>query len=166
MWDPQRLTTLWAFTACYRDSFTYLLISSPAQSLHQYLLMILLWAHGYTRTSLRNLAIVKRQHFTFLEYHFLSNVWNKIFTRFCKSFIAYIINKMPPDFAASVYLTTLKLELRMCRAFPTCHVYTIGVLLEHRWNYKVVFPSHVVNTIANHIFWWEYFSLCLPELIQ
>jgi hypothetical protein len=23
MWDPQRLTTLWAFTACYRDSFTY-----------------------------------------------------------------------------------------------------------------------------------------------
>jgi hypothetical protein len=24
MWDPQRLTTLWAFTACYRDSFTLL----------------------------------------------------------------------------------------------------------------------------------------------
>jgi hypothetical protein len=23
MWDPQRLTTLWAFTACYRDSFTF-----------------------------------------------------------------------------------------------------------------------------------------------
>jgi hypothetical protein len=23
-WDPRRLTTLWAFTACYRDSFTYL----------------------------------------------------------------------------------------------------------------------------------------------
>jgi hypothetical protein len=23
MWDPQRLTTLWVFTACYRDSFTY-----------------------------------------------------------------------------------------------------------------------------------------------
>jgi hypothetical protein len=22
MWEPQRLTTLWAFTACYRDSFT------------------------------------------------------------------------------------------------------------------------------------------------
>jgi hypothetical protein len=21
LWDPQRLTTLWAFTACYRDSF-------------------------------------------------------------------------------------------------------------------------------------------------
>jgi hypothetical protein len=23
MWDPQRLTTLWAFTACYRDSFYF-----------------------------------------------------------------------------------------------------------------------------------------------
>jgi hypothetical protein len=23
MWDPRRLTTLWAFTACYRDSFTH-----------------------------------------------------------------------------------------------------------------------------------------------
>jgi hypothetical protein len=24
MWEPQRLTTLWAFTACYRDGFTLL----------------------------------------------------------------------------------------------------------------------------------------------
>jgi hypothetical protein len=23
MWDPQRLTTLWASTACYRDSFIF-----------------------------------------------------------------------------------------------------------------------------------------------
>jgi hypothetical protein len=23
MWDPQRLTALWASTACYRDSFTF-----------------------------------------------------------------------------------------------------------------------------------------------
>jgi hypothetical protein len=28
MWDPQRLTTLWAFTASYRDSFTLLLHNS------------------------------------------------------------------------------------------------------------------------------------------
>jgi hypothetical protein len=26
MWDPQRLTTLWAFTACNRDSFIYYLL--------------------------------------------------------------------------------------------------------------------------------------------
>jgi hypothetical protein len=23
LWEPRRLTTLWAFTACYMDSFTY-----------------------------------------------------------------------------------------------------------------------------------------------
>jgi hypothetical protein len=23
MWEPRRLTTLWTFTACYRDSFTF-----------------------------------------------------------------------------------------------------------------------------------------------
>jgi hypothetical protein len=23
MWEPRRLTTLWAFMACYRDSFTF-----------------------------------------------------------------------------------------------------------------------------------------------
>jgi hypothetical protein len=31
MWEPRRLTTLWAFTACYRDSFTF--------SLHKLLYM-------------------------------------------------------------------------------------------------------------------------------
>jgi hypothetical protein len=30
MWDPQRLTTLWAFTACYRDSFTYFTLLTSA----------------------------------------------------------------------------------------------------------------------------------------
>jgi hypothetical protein len=24
MWEPQRLTTLWAATTCYRDSFTFI----------------------------------------------------------------------------------------------------------------------------------------------
>jgi hypothetical protein len=28
MWEPLRLTTLWAFTACYRDSFTFFLSST------------------------------------------------------------------------------------------------------------------------------------------
>jgi hypothetical protein len=27
MWEPQRFTTPWAFTACYRDSFTFLPVS-------------------------------------------------------------------------------------------------------------------------------------------
>jgi hypothetical protein len=32
MWDPQRLTTLWAFTACYRDSFTLLTFTNRGSS--------------------------------------------------------------------------------------------------------------------------------------
>jgi hypothetical protein len=27
MWEPRRLTTLWASTACYRDSFTFTTLS-------------------------------------------------------------------------------------------------------------------------------------------
>jgi hypothetical protein len=26
MWEPRRLTTLWAYTACYRDSFTIIFV--------------------------------------------------------------------------------------------------------------------------------------------
>jgi hypothetical protein len=27
MWEPRRLTTLWASTACYRDSFTFTFVA-------------------------------------------------------------------------------------------------------------------------------------------
>jgi hypothetical protein len=29
MWEPQPLTVLWAFMACYRDSFTFFMVHSP-----------------------------------------------------------------------------------------------------------------------------------------
>jgi hypothetical protein len=29
MWEPRRLTTLWASTACYRDSFTFFFYKKP-----------------------------------------------------------------------------------------------------------------------------------------
>jgi hypothetical protein len=32
MWEPLRLTTLWAFTACYRDSFTLPSINSTQEA--------------------------------------------------------------------------------------------------------------------------------------
>jgi hypothetical protein len=39
MWEPRRLTTLWPFTACYRDSFTFLhaniCTSSHLEDVHQ-----------------------------------------------------------------------------------------------------------------------------------
>jgi hypothetical protein len=34
MWEPQRLTTLWACTACYRNSFTFLL---PRKARYMYI---------------------------------------------------------------------------------------------------------------------------------
>jgi hypothetical protein len=33
MWEPRRLTTLWAFTACYRVTFTFLSFRETGQSL-------------------------------------------------------------------------------------------------------------------------------------
>jgi hypothetical protein len=43
MWEPRRLTTLWAFTACYRDSFTYSCqpsITSPLSLSGQSILLV------------------------------------------------------------------------------------------------------------------------------
>jgi hypothetical protein len=44
MWEPRRLTTLWAFMACYRDSFTFFLFNKTDKiqlfankSVHSYL---------------------------------------------------------------------------------------------------------------------------------
>jgi hypothetical protein len=37
MWEPKSHTTLWAFTACYRDSFTFTLRYIPEdKSIHEY----------------------------------------------------------------------------------------------------------------------------------
>jgi hypothetical protein len=33
MWEPQHLTTLWASTACYRDTFTFLYRTIPVSFL-------------------------------------------------------------------------------------------------------------------------------------
>jgi hypothetical protein len=32
MWEPRRLTILWAFTACYRNSFTFLILTKTSRS--------------------------------------------------------------------------------------------------------------------------------------
>jgi hypothetical protein len=42
MWDPQRLTTLWAFMACYRDSFTFTFTFTFTLSLRWIWLLILI----------------------------------------------------------------------------------------------------------------------------
>jgi hypothetical protein len=35
MWDPRPLTPLWAFTACYRDSFTFSLLLRAGLGSHE-----------------------------------------------------------------------------------------------------------------------------------
>jgi hypothetical protein len=36
MWEPRRITTLWAFTACYRDSFTFITVMTMKISVIYY----------------------------------------------------------------------------------------------------------------------------------
>jgi hypothetical protein len=51
MWEPRRLTTLWAFMACYRDSFTFTCYKHSL--LHQPgLLLLLLNLPTHTHTDL------------------------------------------------------------------------------------------------------------------
>jgi hypothetical protein len=42
MWEPRRLTTLWAFTACYRDSFTFFLSKEGFVAQSKYYLNVFL----------------------------------------------------------------------------------------------------------------------------
>jgi hypothetical protein len=48
MWEPRRLTTLWASTACYRDSFTFYLHIFYFYNIiivenYKYFLIMVLW---------------------------------------------------------------------------------------------------------------------------
>jgi hypothetical protein len=36
MWEPRRLTTLWAFAGCYRDSFTFLMYIANSETGYRY----------------------------------------------------------------------------------------------------------------------------------
>jgi hypothetical protein len=42
MWETRRLTNLWVFTACYRDSFTFFFYPPPT---------LIHWSHRFTRAS-------------------------------------------------------------------------------------------------------------------
>jgi hypothetical protein len=50
MWEPQRLTTLLVFTACYRDSFTFyltmFLLQSSVECVHITLLYESVWFYN------------------------------------------------------------------------------------------------------------------------
>jgi hypothetical protein len=41
MWDPQRLTTLWASTACYRDSSTFCFLRNFEVNIRRFLALLI-----------------------------------------------------------------------------------------------------------------------------
>jgi hypothetical protein len=52
MWEPPRLTTLWASTACYRDNFTFNLYLLPSKSFPVYCLRACDWAGSISGNTL------------------------------------------------------------------------------------------------------------------
>jgi hypothetical protein len=91
MWDPRRLTTLWAFTACFRDRFlpfyffTYLYISY----IFPYLL-INLFIHLFC-------YLLSFQKFTSLLIHFLTFLFLIKFMSIY-SFIQLLIHVLPHEY--------------------------------------------------------------------
>jgi hypothetical protein len=61
MWKPRRLTTLWASTACYKDSFTYLLC------------LFLMRAKGSNQNRLPLHRAIAHFHFKFPRIHRVRN---------------------------------------------------------------------------------------------
>jgi hypothetical protein len=67
MWEPRRLTTLWALTACYRDSFTFIyllpivIILSSTEGRHSLLLdlyKLFEWDFSGFPPSYRNITFI------------------------------------------------------------------------------------------------------------
>jgi hypothetical protein len=52
MWEPRRLTTLWAFTASYRDSFTFFFTDISTESIRSIDVNLFLhWHDNFSRVS-------------------------------------------------------------------------------------------------------------------
>jgi hypothetical protein len=68
MWEPRRLTTLWAFTVCYRDSFTFFFYLYAANFLQDYTASYPIF---FVLSSLR-LLILFRALFSLEIYPYLS----------------------------------------------------------------------------------------------
>jgi hypothetical protein len=77
MWEPRRLTTLWAFTACYRESFTffYLLLKNRSPRIAG----SVKWKQSYIKYAgecLRSDSIFRPR----LQY---SRIWHRVVGRIC-----------------------------------------------------------------------------------
>jgi hypothetical protein len=59
MWEPRRPTTLWASTACDRDSFTFFFLP---------LIYIFLWINSRTNRSINRSAVNNQSHYKFIYW--------------------------------------------------------------------------------------------------
>jgi hypothetical protein len=76
MWKPRCLTTLWDFTACYRDSFTFFILrlllmnglaSHSAECQIQPMLTVLLVEEHYGTGSLSGTVFPEHAHFNHVD---------------------------------------------------------------------------------------------------
>jgi hypothetical protein len=60
MWDPRRLTILWASTSCYRDSFTFFYVLCAYMYLNMYVCLMYTLVFVYIYNDVRNCTEVWR----------------------------------------------------------------------------------------------------------
>jgi hypothetical protein len=68
MWDPQRLTTLWVSMACYRDSFTFLLLCTAKVSYYIHKSLQLYYAKSQINQTHMSTHIFKNPFRTLLPF--------------------------------------------------------------------------------------------------
>jgi hypothetical protein len=63
MWEPRRHTTIWAFTACYRDSFTFFFTMETCVGVEVYSPMHPLTLDGCEWSALRAIRFTPRKRY-------------------------------------------------------------------------------------------------------
>jgi hypothetical protein len=80
MWEPQHLTTVWAFTACYRDTFTFFF--SPLwrklsnDQNHDSLIITIGVQHGLTPFQGREQHTFSQTQISMLAFTIVTTVWS------------------------------------------------------------------------------------------
>jgi hypothetical protein len=117
MWEPRRLTTLWAFTACYRDSFTVF------NRLSRYI-----WNTRLERYSLANLLGPRLQYCDFpISFTRMSKV-NWILVRFISTRMTRTNNNILT--CGFVYE---KQRNKICRRLPVSTYSCVHITLSSRF---------------------------------
>jgi hypothetical protein len=122
MWDPQRLTTLWAFTVCYGDSFTLLVPNMTLFQSWTRILRIIPYFYSLLFSTIFVISVA------FLFYVFLTTVHGHKFL--------YSSPSPPPLFSTYLYiLFTISssplsiFSTRIQHFLPSCWVLILLLLL-------------------------------------